>query len=108
MPSALSALTDGSSALPAQAGIAECRQVVEQGDGVVVVVARAGVVLGADGLGAVEQRGQGDLDGVERLREQPVAPLAAGRAAGALGPDHAAAGAGNRAAGRRRDTAACS
>ncbi|MDE2905780.1 MAG: hypothetical protein OXQ28_06805 [Acidobacteriota bacterium] len=64
MPSALAF-----SALPAQAGIAECRQVVEQGNGVVVVVARAGVVLDGVGLGAVEQRGQGDLDGVERVRD---------------------------------------
>ena len=33
----------------------------------VVVVARPGVVLDGVGLGAVEQRGQGDLDGVERV-----------------------------------------
>ena len=41
-------------ALPAQAGIAECGQLVEQGDGLAEVVVRAVVVLGVVGLGAVE------------------------------------------------------
>ena len=45
MPSALSARAVASSALPAQAGIAECGQVVEQGDGLAEVLGRAGVVL---------------------------------------------------------------
>ena len=74
-------------ALPAQAGIAECGQLVEQGDGLTEVPARAVVVLGVVGLRAVEQSGQGDLDGVERVLHEPVAPLAAGGAAGALGRD---------------------
>ena len=52
-------------ALPAQTGIAECGQFVEQGDGLAEVFARAVVVLGVVGIGAVEQRGQGDLDRVE-------------------------------------------
>ena len=34
-----------SSALPAQAGIAECGQIVEQGDGLAEVLGRAGVVV---------------------------------------------------------------
>ena len=94
LESALTAAALASSALPAQAGIAECRQVVEHGNGVAGVVARASVVLGAVDLGAVEQRGQGDLDRVERVPDEPVAPLAAGRAAATLGPDQPAAGPG--------------
>ena len=35
------------------------------------------VLLGVVDLGDVEQRGQGDLDGVERVLQKPVAPLAA-------------------------------
>ena len=98
MPSALSTLEIASSALPAQAGIAECGQLVEQGDGLAEVLARAVVVLGVVGLGvvglgAVEQRGQGGLDGIERVLQKPVAALAAGGAAGALGPDQATASA---------------
>ncbi len=62
LASALSAAAVASSALPAQAGIAESRQVVEQRDGV-VVVGGTGIGLGAVGIDAVEQRGQGDLDG---------------------------------------------
>jgi len=50
-------------ALPAQAGVAECGQVVEQGDG--LILARAGFVLAVVVLDAVEQRAQRDLDGVE-------------------------------------------
>ena len=96
MPSALSARAVASSALPAQAGIAECGQVVEQGDGLAEVLGRAGVVLVIPfrssrsptsscvvGLDPVEQRGQ---RASKRVLEEPVAPLAVRRAAGALGP----------------------
>ena len=51
-------------ALPSQAGIAECGQLVEQGDGLTEVLARAVVVLGVVGLGAVEQRGQATSTGL--------------------------------------------
>ena len=76
---------------PAQAGIAECGQVVEQGDGVAGVLGRAGAGLGGGVIDALEQRGQRELGGVERVAEEPGAPLAARDAALALGPDEASA-----------------
>jgi len=57
-----------------------------------VVLGRAGVGLGGGVLDALEQRGHGDLGGVERVVEEPRAPHVAGVAAFVPGPDEAPAG----------------